>query len=309
VDVKKYLKNKKIGVIYGGTSPEREISLLSGKAVFKALKKLGVSVCLIDAKNDIISKLKKAKIKFAYIALHGTDGEDGKIQSLLEFLNIPYTGSGVLASALSMDKAASKKLFKYCNINTPAWTVIKNGDCLEHLKNSVCYPVVVKPVAQGSAIGISIVSKKESFKKALADAFKRGSSAIVENYVKGTEITIGVLGGAALPVIEIVPKNKFYDFNAKYSKGGSKHIVPSALPKAVQRQAQTIAEKIYKEFDCRAMCRIDMIVDASHKIWVLEINTVPGMTQTSLLPEAALEAGINFENLVLKIMEYSITGK
>jgi len=303
MDIKKYFKNSKIGVIYGGTSSEREISLKSGSAVYKALKKLKFNVCLIDGSGDVAAKIRKAKIKFAYIALHGPMGEDGKIQGLCELLNVPYTGSGVLSSAISMDKVMSKKLFEYCGIKTPKWSVVKKG---EPVKNGECLPAVVKPASQGSAIGISIVTKKEDFKKALALAHKCEDTALVEQYVKGTEITVGVLNGKALPVIDIVPKNKFYDFEAKYSKGGSEHILPSTLPKSVQARARAIAEKIYEEFNCRALCRADMIVDAKHNIWTLEVNTVPGMTGTSLFPEAAKAVGLDFENLVLKIIEYSL---
>jgi D-alanine-D-alanine ligase len=312
--MKNYFKNKKIGVIYGGTSSEREISLKSGRAVFGALKKLKFNACLIDAKTSVIEKIKKTKIDFAYIALHGPGGEDGKIQGVLDILNIPYTGCGVLSSALSMDKIMSKKLFKCAGVATPQWYVLKkedNKDAFQKtiLKSGKCHPVVVKPASQGSAIGISIVNKKEELKGAFERAFKCEDTILIERYIKGAEITVGVLGGEALPVIDIVPKNKFYDYEAKYAKGGSKHIIPSRLPKGVQKKARQIAEKIYSLFNCRALCRIDMIADAKGKLWVLEINTVPGMTGTSLFPEAAKAVDLNFENLVLKIMELSLNGK
>ncbi|MCL2145455.1 MAG: D-alanine--D-alanine ligase [Endomicrobia bacterium] len=297
------LKNKKIGVLYGGTSSEREISLKSGKAVINALRKLKLDVCGIDADGNVAEKIKKEKIDIAYIALHGSMGEDGTVQGMLEVMGIPYTGSGVFASSASMDKNISKLLFKCAGVLTPDWFALKKFAPVPEIKK---YPVVVKPASQGSAMGISIVKKASEFAAAAKEAFKYGEEIIVERFVKGKEITTGVLDGQALPVIEIVPKGKFYDFKSKYAKGGSKHIIPARISENAHNQAQYYAEKVYKTFKCRAVCRVDMIVDQSEKVWVLENNTVPGMTETSLLPDGAKAAGINFEELVLKIIECSL---
>ncbi|MDD2523745.1 MAG: D-alanine--D-alanine ligase [Endomicrobiia bacterium] len=298
----KNLKNKKIGVLCGGTSSEREISLKSGKAVYNALKKLGLKAVLVDVNKNVALKLLKEKIDVAYITLHGPMGEDGTIQGMLEIMGIPYTGCGVFSSSASMDKIISKKIFEYSKIPTPQWVVIEKFKSVDEIK----YPVVVKPATQGSAIGISIVKNKKEFPKAVKNAFSYDNKVLVEKYIKGTEITAGVLNGNSLPVIEIVPDGKFYDFKSKYTVGKSKHIIPPRLPQKVISNIQEIAIKVYKAFQCKSMCRVDMIVDKNNDIWVLEINTLPGMTETSLFPDAARAQGMSFENLVLEILKSSV---
>ncbi len=293
------LKNKKIGVLCGGTSSEREISLMSGKAVYDAIKKLGFKVVLIDVNKNVAEKLKKEKIDVAYITLHGTPGEDGTIQGMLEVMGIPYTGCGVFSSAASIDKIVSKKIFEYADIPTAEWTVIEKNKPFKEID----FPVVVKPASQGSAIGISIVKNKKEFEKAVKLAFSYEDRVLVEKYIKGVEVTAGVLNGNPLPVIEIVPKGKFYDFKSKYTVGQSKHIIPARLPEKVLKQIQKIALKVYEEFRCKGTCRADMIVDKNNKIYVLELNTLPGMTKTSLFPDAAKYIGMSFEELVLEILK------
>ena len=293
------LKNKKIAVLCGGWSSEREISLASGKAIYKAIKKLGLNVVLIDVNKNIAEKLKKEKIDIAYITLHGTPGEDGTIQGMLETMQIPYTGCGVFASSATIDKIISKKMFEYAKIPTAKWTVIEKLKPFKEIE----LPVVVKPASQGSAIGISIVKNKKEFEKAVKLAFKYEDRILVEKYIKGTEVTAGVLNGKALPVIEIVPKGKFYDFKSKYTVGQSTHIIPARLPEKVLKQIQNIAIKVYNEFMCNGTCRVDMIVDKNNNIYVLEVNTLPGMTKTSLFPDAAKSIGMSFENLVLEIIK------
>jgi len=296
-------KNKKIGVLYGGTSSEREISLKSGAAVLKALKNLRLNVCGIDVDKNIAQKIKKENIDIAFIILHGKYGEDGTIQGLLEMMHVPYTGCGVLASAACMDKNISKILFKSAGLLTPDWFVIKKH---EPMPEKIKYPVVVKPSKQGSAIGVSIVKSKKNFAKAVKEAFKYDDEIIVEQFIKGKEITVGVLQGEALPIVEIVPKGKFYDFKSKYQKGGSRHIIPARLNGKAYKTAQNAAVEVFKLFNCRGACRADMIVDKSEKVWVLENNTIPGMTETSLLPDEARAVGMSFEELVLKILETAI---
>lgn len=297
------IKNKKIGVLYGGLSGEREISLKSGKAVLKALKKMKFNVCGIDIDRNAAEKIKKAKIDIAYIALHGPMGEDGSIQGMLEIMGIPYTGCGVFSSAASMDKNISKVLFKCAAILTPEWFVLRKYEMIPEIKK---YPVVVKPVNQGSALGITIVKKASEFAKAAKEAFKYDGEIIVEQFIKGTEITVGLLGGKALPIVEIIPKGKFYDFRSKYKAGCSRHIIPARISKKAYSLAQAYAEKVFKVFKCRAVCRVDMIVDAKDRVWALENNTVPGMTETSLLPDEGRAAGYSFEELILKILECSL---
>ena len=293
------LKKQKIGVLCGGTSSEREISLMSGKAVYKAIKKLGLKVVLIDVNKNVAQKLVKEKIDVAYITLHGTPGEDGTIQGMLELMGIPYTGCGVFSSSASMDKIISKKMFEYAKIPTAAWTIIEKNKPFKKIE----FPIVVKPASQGSAIGISIAKNKKEFEKAVKVAFGFEDRVLVEKYIKGTEITAGVLNAEALPVIEIVPKGKFYDFKSKYIVGQSRHIIPARLPENVLKEVQKIALKVYDEFRCNGTCRVDMIVDKNNDIYVLELNTLPGMTQTSLFPDAAKYAGLSFEDLVLEILK------
>jgi D-alanine-D-alanine ligase len=296
----KKLRKKKIAVLYGGFSSERTISIKSGKAVLNAAKKLKLSVCGIDVDKNIVEKLKREKINLAYIALHGPLGEDGTIQGLLEIMKIPYTGCGVFASSASMDKDISKKLFKINGILTPEWKTLKNFDNIPKMKN---YPLVVKPMSQGSAVGVSIVENFKQLVSAAKNAFKYDNEILIEQFIEGKEITVGVLNGKSLPIVEIVPKAKFYDFKSKYSKGGSQHIIPARISKNVEILARHYAEKIYKNFKCKTLCRVDMIVDKKENLWTLENNTCPGMTETSLFPDEAKAAGINFEELVLTILE------
>ena len=302
-DILARLKNKKIGVLYGGLSSEREISIKSGKAVLSALKRLKLKAVGIDATRDVAEKIKKANIDIAYVILHGPMGEDGTIQGMLEIMGIPYTCSGVFASALSMDKDISKKLFRCNGIPTPDWTVIKQFEPFREIKK---YPVVVKPVSQGSALGLTIVKKASQFVVAAKEAFKYDNEIMVENFVSGKEITVAVLNGKALPVIEIVPKGEFYDFKSKYQKGGSRHIIPARISSRAYSNAQSYAEEIFKIFKCKTLCRVDMMIDKSNKIWVLENNTIPGMTATSLVPDASKAVGYDFNNLVLKIVESAL---
>jgi len=304
IEILKKINNKKIGVLYGGISSERKISIRSGEAVLNVLKKLKLNVCGIDVDKNVVEKIKTAKINLAYIVLHGSMGEDGTVQGMLEIMGIPYTGCGVLSSAISMDKNVSKCLLKYSNISTPKWNSLKKLERLHKIKE---YPVVVKPTLQGSTIGITIVKNVSQLDDAIKKAFKYDEEIIIEKFVAGKEITVGVLNGKALPVVEIIPKGGFYDFKSKYQKGQSKHIIPARISEQNYNIAQNIAERVYKIFKCKAICRVDMIIDKNSKVWVLENNTIPGMTDTSLLPEESKAAGFSFENLVLRILESALT--
>lgn len=304
MNIKKRLKNKKIGVLYGGLSSERNISILTGKAVLRALKDEKLKAIGIDLGRNAALQIKKSRIDFAFIALHGTLGEDGTVQGMLEVMGIPYSGSGVLASALAINKIYCKKIFDSSKIPTPKWQVADNSTKSSTARFSL--PAVVKPSAQGSALGVSIVRNRKQMNKAVKDAFRLDSQVLVEKYISGTEITVGVLGDKTLPAIEIVPVNSFYDFESKYKPGCSKHIIPPRLSKRIIKSSQELSLKAHKVLGCKAMSRVDLIVDKKGKIWVLEVNTIPGMTKTSLLPDAACAVGIGFNELVLKIIEYSL---
>ncbi|MDR0977776.1 MAG: D-alanine--D-alanine ligase [Endomicrobium sp.] len=299
-DILAKLKNVKIGVLYGGLSSEREVSVESGKAVLNSLRRQNLKAVGIDADRDIADKIKKAGIDVAYIILHGPMGEDGTVQGMLELMGIPYTCSGVFASSASMDKDISKKLFKCMGVPTPDWTIIKRFGVFKDIKK---YPVVVKPVSQGSTFGVTIVREACQFAAAVKEAFRYDSEVMAEDFISGKEITVGVLGGKSLPVIEIIPNGEFYDFKSKYQKGGSRHIIPAKINHDVYLRAQDYAEKIFEFFKCKTLCRVDMIIDEHDEIWVIDNNTIPGMTATSLLPEACKSIGCDFDDLVLKVIE------
>jgi len=301
------LKTKKIGVLCGGSSREREVSLRTGDAVYKALVSLGLNVTKFDVDRDIGQKLMKEKIDLVFVALHGKLGEDGTIQGLLEIMDIPYTGSGVLASALALDKIYTKKIFAYHSLPTPRYKVLEKkavrlGDILVDLD----YPVVVKPAAEGSTIGVTIVREPKGLESAVSLAFEYGDKILIEKYIEGKEITVGVLGDEPLPVIEIISRTEFYDYRAKYEPGMSKHIVPAQLEKEQYELAQSLALSAHRALGCKGATRVDMVIDREGKIYLLEVNTIPGMTETSLLPEAAAVAGIDFNHLVVRILSYAL---
>jgi len=301
-------KNKTIGVIYGGFSSEREISIKSGEAVINSLKENGhrVEKICIQSPKEFLNIITKKKIDFAFIALHGNLGEDGTVQSILELLKIPYSGSGVLASALGMNKIYTKKLLKYHNIPTPDWIEINTFK--KYKKINIKYPSVVKPSDQGSAIGVNIVKNAHDLKKAIKIASKFSKTILIEDYIPGKELTVGILGNKTLPILEILPlKSDFYDFKAKYKKGGSKHILPKDIPENIYKKIQMLSLKAFEILGCKAFARVDFRLSPDNKPYILEINTIPGLTETSLLPEAANIIGIDFYNLILKIIKYSLS--
>ncbi|GMO66048.1 MAG: D-alanine--D-alanine ligase [Endomicrobiia bacterium] len=297
------LSNKKIGVLYGGISSEREVSIKSGKAILSVLDRLKLNVCGIDVDKDIVKEIRKNKIDVAYLALHGNLGEDGTIQGMLEILGIPYTGCGVLASSISMNKDISKRLFKNTGILTPDWKTLSRLDSIPEIK---MYPVIVKPVSQGSTIGVSIVKETSELADAVEKAFKYDDDVLIEQFIVGKEITVGIIDGKALPILEIIPKGQLYDFESKYQKNGSEHIIPAKITEKSYKAAQNNAEKLYEILRCRGICRFDMIIDLNNRVWVLENNTIPGMTETSLILDAGKSMGYSFEDLVLKILESAL---
>jgi len=304
--MKAVLKNIRIAVLLGGTSAERPISLKTGKAILSSLKRQGFNVIAIDAQKDLADQLKRRRINFAFIALHGPGGEDGVVQGLLEWMKIPYTGSGVLASAMAMDKVVSKQLFDAAKLPSAKWVCIPKSEVNRFSRPPLSLPLVVKPSNQGSAMGVSIVRKAFDWPKALKTGFRYGDTLLVESFLEGPEITVGVLGDQVLPIIEILAQaGDFYDFKSKYAPGGSRHILPARISAAHARLAEKYTRDACRVLGIRGAARVDLIVDKRRGPCLLEVNTIPGMTETSLLPEAARAAGLDFDALVRRIMELS----
>lgn len=305
VRAKKY-KLGRIGVLMGGPSSERQISLKSGQAVYRALKEQGLDAVPLDIRNDPSKRIKKAGISIAFIALHGRFGEDGTIQRILESLHIPYTGSGTIASYLCLDKIASRRIFKNYNIPVPEYDILNRKSWKMYFKRlDFKFPVVVKPSSQGSSIGVSFVDRANKLEQALDYAFSYDETIIIEKYIEGREVTVGILEDKPLPVIEISPLRKFFDFQAKYEKGKSDYIVPARLPPASYSRIQRTGLLAHQALGCHTFSRVDMILNRGTP-YVLEVNSIPGLTSTSLLPMAARAQGISFGQLCLKIIHSAI---
>ncbi|MFQ5454640.1 MAG: D-alanine--D-alanine ligase [Nitrospirota bacterium] len=298
------LTTKRIAVLMGGRSAEREISIRSGTAVKGALERMGYNVIAIDVDKDIVERLKGHNVEIAFISLHGKGGEDGTIQGLLELLSIPYTGSGVLASAIGMDKLMTKKIAAYHKIPTPDFFALnkREWETINKLPGDIKYPVVIKPSSQGSTLGISIVREDSELSSSIEDAFTYDDEIIIEQYIDGREITVGILNDNPLPVIEIIPEKGFYDFTAKYTEGKSRYIIPADLPDGIYRKVQGLALLFYQVLGCRGAARVDFRIDTELRPYLLEINTIPGMAESSLLPKSAKKAGVNYERLVEMIL-------
>ncbi|OIP66222.1 MAG: D-alanine--D-alanine ligase [Nitrospirae bacterium CG_4_9_14_3_um_filter_53_35] len=295
----------KIGVLMGGLSSEREISLRSGKAVFEALKRKGYDAVCIDPAPDLGLILQRRKVDAAFICLHGTPGEDGTVQGLLEFMGIPYTGSGVLASAAAMDKIVTKKLLIYHAIPTPDFSVNEHG---RTTGKRIALPVIVKPATEGSTIGVSRVSVKKDLEKAIRIARRFGPKVLIEKFIQGRELTVGILNDLPLPVVEIRPMSGFYDFKSKYTPGRTEYRVPAPLLRRVSKRVQELALSAHRALGCNGASRVDFMLADGDDPYVLEVNTIPGMTETSLLPKAAREAGISFDDLVERILTAAVRG-
>lgn len=301
----KNLKKLKIAVLLGGMSSEREISIKTGTAIIKELKKHGHRVVAIDAVRGCLGKIIKAKPDVAINALHGTYGEDGTMQGALEFIGVPYTGSGVNACALAMNKVKAKEIFAFNGVTTADWQVVEEEKEVKSI--ALKYPLVFKPVSEGSAVGVTIAKSKKDGIKAFRTARKYGP-VLVEKFIKGTEISVPVLGSRVLPIIEIVPKNEFYDFDAKYTPGMSDHIIPARISSDAYVKAAGLALLAHNLLGCRDLSRIDMIVSGK-EVYVLEVNPLPGMTDVSLFPEAAKKAGISFYELIMILVKDALKRK
>ncbi|GER92535.1 D-alanine--D-alanine ligase [hot springs metagenome] len=308
--------NKRIGVLAGGISAEREISLKSGNAIYKALLNLGYDVVFVDVSNNICEDLKKKNVEIAFLALHGGHGENGAIQGLLEVMGISYTGSGVLSSAIAMDKEASKKVFLYHDIPVAPFVVINREQLGERINAQLItaivdfpLPWVVKPVAEGSSIGVSIVKECEDIDDAVHSAFLYGSKIIVEKYISGREIQIGVLGQRVLGGVEVRPSTEFYSYEAKYTPGLTEYILPPEIDGYAYETLKNMALKAHNALGCRGATRVDFILDESNEPYILEVNTIPGMTETSLLPKIAKLSGLDFPDLIEEIIRQALIDK
>ncbi len=286
----------RVAVLKGGPSTERSISLQSGAAVARGLAQAGYAVTEIDV-TDRTFEL-PPDVEGVFVALHGEFGEDGQVQSLLEQRRIPYTGSGPAASLLSVDKRLSKAVFVKAGIPTAAFEVLG-----PHGRRTLPLPVVVKPPCQGSTYGVHRVKAESEWPAAFADALRYDGEVLVEAFIAGRELTCGVVGDQVLPVTEILAPDGWYDFTAKYEKGQSRHLCPAPLDEATTRRCQSIALRVFKSLDCRGLGRVDFRLSPEGELFVLELNNIPGFTDTSLLPEAAQVAGIAFPDLCARIME------
>ncbi|HMW92498.1 MAG TPA: D-alanine--D-alanine ligase [Candidatus Obscuribacter sp.] len=325
----KITRETRIGVLYGGLSNEREVSLRSGSNCFNALKRLGYeNTVLIDVSENLVNDIKLNQVEIAFLCLHGRYGEDGTVQGLLELLKVPYTGSGVLSSALSMNKPLTKKVLQAQDLPFPRSYVIQENDGQdlgEFLKSLPKPPVMVKPLNEGSSVGVHKIDEADKLAGCVEATLKEFGGAIVENYVSGQEITIGVLevdtakangngnGNGksshkvelvALPILELIPKSKagFYDYEAKYTKGMTEFVLPAKLSEERTKEAQELAKKTFRALNCSGYARVDMIAGTDGKTYILEVNTLPGMTDTSDLPAMAEVAGISYDALVEKIL-------
>lgn len=292
------LLQKKIGVLLGGFSAEREISLRTGQACLNALQQLGYQAAAIDVGRDLPAQLKAAEIEIAFIALHGRFGEDGRVQGLLEMLQIPYTGSGVLASSLAIDKVVTKQLLLYHELPTPGFDFMRPGDSADALRDRCRHlPLVIKPSREGSTIGITIARSPEALRQGIETAAALDGTVLVEDCIDGHELTVSVLNGQPLPIIQIVPEAGFYDYHAKYSSRETQYLVPAPIDAVSYQRVQQAAVEACNALGCRGAARVDFMF-REREFYCIEVNTIPGMTETSLLPKAAGKAGINFNQLV-----------
>lgn len=309
------MQKNRILVLMGGFSEEREVSLRSGTAVLNALIKLGYEAKSLDLKLGSVQDIVDYQPDLVFIALHGKDGEDGTVQGLLEILNLPYTGSGVASSAIGINKVLTKKMLTFEGIPTAPFTILKKSEFssttaeIQSLMQNIGMPMVVKAATQGSSIGTYIVNDEKDILKSIEDAFDYDPEVLVEQYIKGTEVTSTVIGNdnpEVLPLIEITSANEFYDFESKYTPGMCSHIIPARVPEHIHDRIARLSQRVYKSLGCRGYARVDYIIDSDGNPFVLEINTIPGMTEMSLVPDAARAAGIAFEDLVDKIVKLGL---
>ncbi|MBN2452811.1 MAG: D-alanine--D-alanine ligase [Candidatus Omnitrophica bacterium] len=296
----------RVGVLAGGQSNERDISLMSGKAVHEALLREGIDAVLLDVHGDAREAITRNKIDVAFIALHGRFGEDGTVQKMLEDLKIAYTGSGPEASRTTIDKVLAKKVFEKSALPVPRYVVFKKDDYRIEDCYDLGFPMVVKPHLEGSSIGLSVVKGKEKLPFALDKAFEYGDLVLLEEYISGRELTVGIINDEPLPVIEIVTKGSLYDFEAKYKDPETKYLVPAPLDEATAAKARELGKRSHRALGCRCFSRVDIMMNNLGEMYVLEANTIPGMTERSLLPKAAQAIGLSFGDLCIKLINNAL---
>lgn len=300
------MMKRRVGVLMGGSSGEREVSLRTGEGVAKALEARGHDVARIvfgDTPPDVA--IREARIDVAFLALHGRGGEDGCIQGMLELLGIPYTGSSVLASALAMDKLKAKEMFRLHNIPTPPYYVVSEAELteLEDVHGSFGFPVIIKPRSEGSSIGLTKAGNLQELRAGIQAALEHDEFALVERFIQATEVHVGLLDGRVLGCIEVAPKNGLYDYKAKYTAGETEYILPPRIAPVRARGVMNLAERAVRALGCTGAVRVDLLVTEGENEYVLEVNTLPGMTPTSLLPKIAAHAGIEYGALCEAILE------
>jgi D-alanine-D-alanine ligase len=304
------MKRAKVAVVMGGASSEREISIATGTGVMRALESLGYTARSLDFDNRFVENVREISPDVVFNALHGPGGEDGTIQGIMDWLGIPYTGSGVLACALAMDKHLTKKLLAAEGLPTPNWDAYDLGDgALPLLPGSLDLPIVVKPRNEGSSAGVTMVKTHEQWTQALVVAGTRTNNPqiLAEEYIAGREFSCGVLGDEALPVVEIVAGDDFYSYNAKYSPGGSRHLCPAPIDEDLSARLRTLALAVHRLIGLRDYSRTDIIVSREGRPYVLEVNALPGLTQNSLIPDEAAVVGISYEALIDRLVGYAMS--
>lgn len=302
----KSIEDIKICVIYGGVSAEREISLASGSSVLNALKSKNIDAFGLDIKFENIQELLKLEFDLAFIALHGSFGEDGRLQGLLDWLQKPYTGSGVLASSIAMDKAITKKIWDAQGIKTPNYSLLLKGQSLDLDLSKLKFPLAIKPMNLGSSFGITKVESKQELALALETAFKYDTKVLLEEWIQGAEYTVSLVEGLNLPLIKVETSHKFYDYSAKYEAEDTGFIIPSGLSSSIESAIIQESWQAFKSINCKDWGRVDLIRTASKENYFLEINTCPGMTSHSLVPRAAKAIGMSFEDLVVFLCQKAL---
>lgn len=309
----------KVLVIYGGESSEREVSLKTGQGVHDALKRKGYNTELFDYSRErilgLVDEINKTDV--IYIALHGKDGEDGKLQALIHLLNKPYVGSDLSASSLAMNKFLTKQVVSTVGIPTAKSIKISNDDNITEkisgIVHDFTFPLIVKPNREGSSFGFSLVKHSSELEEAIGTALRYDNEILVEDYLKGREFTVSVIEKdgetVALPVIEIIPKNEYYDYESKYSKGGSLHVCPAEISEMLEQEMKDYAVRAYRLIGCKDYSRVDFIVDETRGAFLLEVNTLPGMTPTSLLPDSAKEFGYDYDTLVEHLIKLAMSNQ
>lgn len=299
--------SERVGVLMGGSSAEREISLKTGRSICESLRRRRHTVVPIDVDATLPRQLRAKKISVAFLALHGQGGEDGTVQGLLEIMGIPYTGSGVCASAVCMDKGLTRVVLQSAGILVPAGETLQAPMIPFRPPGKLSWPVVVKPCTEGSTIGVSIVKKSSEWKKALTKAFRYGPQAVVEKYIPGREVAVGVLGNTVFPSVEVIAPGGFYDFRAKYGKVATRYLCPAPLSSRLERLLREQSAQAYQVLGCRGAARVDFRIHPNGRPYVLELNTIPGMTERSLLPMAAVQQGMTYDDLVEAMLQAALS--